>query len=200
MFMNCSSLSEAPALPATTLADGCYNSMFMNCTSLSEAPALPATTLATNCYFDMFNGCTSLTQAPALPATTLVYDCYIQMFYNCASLNHIEVAFTDWGNSCTPDWLANVSSEGEFVCPKELQPEYGSSYIPEGWIVKHNDEPEFATGDVNGDGTIDVVDINALVSILVGSASAAEYDGRADVNGDGTVDIVDINATLSLIM
>ena len=226
MFRDCSKLTQAPALPATTLVDGCYNSMFMNCTSLSEAPALPATTLATNCYFDMFNGCTSLTQAPALPATTLtescyremfmnctslaqapalpattlVYGCYKQMFYNCASLNHIEVAFTDWGNSCTPDWLANVSSKGEFVCPEELQPEFGSSYIPEGWTVKHNDEPEFATGDVNGDGTIDVVDINVLVSITLGNASADDYNGRADVNGDGTVDVIDINAILAIIL
>ncbi|MBQ0121130.1 MAG: dockerin type I repeat-containing protein, partial [Bacteroidales bacterium] len=188
------------ALPATTLATNCYFDMFNGCTSLTQAPALPATTLTESCYREMFMNCTSLAQAPALPATTLVYGCYKQMFYNCASLNHIEVAFTDWGNSCTPDWLANVSSKGEFVCPEELQPEFGSSYIPEGWTVKHNDEPEFATGDVNGDGTIDVIDVNVLVSITLGNASADDYNGRADVNGDGAVDIIDINAILAIIL
>jgi hypothetical protein len=45
--------------------------MFDGCTSLTTAPALPATTLAANCYSYMFYGCTSLTSAPALPATTL---------------------------------------------------------------------------------------------------------------------------------
>ena len=33
-------------LPATTLADYCYNSMFSGCRSLTTAPELPATTLA----------------------------------------------------------------------------------------------------------------------------------------------------------
>ena len=86
MFYGCISLTQAPALPATTLADGCYDSMFGGCTSLTQAPALPATTLASNCYLQMFYSCTSLTQAPALPATTLAESCYRYMFYGCSGL------------------------------------------------------------------------------------------------------------------
>ena len=85
MFRDCTSLTQAPALPATTLATGCYRSMFYGCTALTQAPALPATTLAIECYFSMFSGCTSLTQAPALPATTLVEGCYREMFRGCTS-------------------------------------------------------------------------------------------------------------------
>ena len=48
----------------------CFYMLFNGCTSLTTAPALPATTLAEYCYFSMFGGCTSLTTAPALPATT----------------------------------------------------------------------------------------------------------------------------------
>ena len=86
MFRDCTSLTQAPALPATMLADRCYSNMFRDCTSLTKAPALPATTLATNCYYYMFYGCTALTQAPALPATTLVTNCYYNMFQGCTSL------------------------------------------------------------------------------------------------------------------
>ena len=86
MFDGCTSLTQAPTLPATTLAGDCYSSMFASCTALTQAPALPATTLANDCYFSMFRDCTSLTQAPALPATTLVTNCYSQMFYGCTSL------------------------------------------------------------------------------------------------------------------
>ena len=86
MFQGCTSLTQAPALPATTLADFCYDSMFQGCTSLIQAPALPATTLADFCYDSMFQGCTSLIQAPALPATTLVTNCYDSMFQGCTSL------------------------------------------------------------------------------------------------------------------
>ena len=86
MFYQCTSLIQAPSLPATTLTDYCYASMFSGCTDLTQAPALPATTLASYCYQYMFNGCTSLTQAPALPATTLTDYCYYSMFSSCTSL------------------------------------------------------------------------------------------------------------------
>ena len=86
MFYGCTSLTQAPALSATTLANYCYNDMFYGCTSLTRAPALPATTLTTYCYKNMFYGCTSLTQAPALPATTLKTGCYQGMFSGCTSL------------------------------------------------------------------------------------------------------------------
>ena len=86
MFDNCTSLTQAPELPATTLASNCYNSMFSNCTSLTQAPTLPATILADHCYRFMFNGCANLTQAPELPATTLADYCYDSMFQYCTSL------------------------------------------------------------------------------------------------------------------
>ena len=86
MFEGCTSLQTAPALPATTLAMDCYRSMFSDCTSLQTAPALPATSLAKWCYYEMFEGCTSLQTAPALPATTLADWCYGSMFDDCTSL------------------------------------------------------------------------------------------------------------------
>ena len=76
MFGNCTSLTQAPALPETMLYDTCYSGMFMYCSSLTQAPALPATALADSCYRSMFRYCTSLTQAPDLPATALSDRCY----------------------------------------------------------------------------------------------------------------------------
>ena len=86
MFSGCTSLTQAPELPATTLADGCYYGMFSDCTSLTQAPELPVTSLSFYCYAGMFSGCTSLMQAPELPATTLAEGCYATMFWNCTSL------------------------------------------------------------------------------------------------------------------
>ena len=86
MFYGCTSLTTAPALPATTLENSCYCGMFYGCTTLATAPALPATKLASSCYADMFLGCTSLTTAPELPATTLIFFCYTEMFRDCTSL------------------------------------------------------------------------------------------------------------------
>ena len=73
----------------------CYRSMFHGCTSLTAAPSLPATTLANYCYSAMFQGCTSLTAAPSLPATTLADYCYSSMFQGCTSL---KLSTTQTGN------------------------------------------------------------------------------------------------------
>ena len=91
MFYDCTSLTQAPALPATTVTAYCYAHMFRDCTSLTQAPALPATTMKGHCYYYMFSGCTGLTQAPALPATTLAAYCYEYMFRGCTSLTQAPV-------------------------------------------------------------------------------------------------------------
>ena len=62
MFSYCSNLTQAPALPVTTLANYCYRNMFEECSNLTQAPDLPATTLAKSCYDGMFNGCTKFSE------------------------------------------------------------------------------------------------------------------------------------------
>ena len=86
LFENCSVLTSAPELPATSLADNCYLDMFSGCTNLKSAPELPATSLAINCYYGMFSGCTNLKSAPKLPAPTLTTYCYTYMFSGCTNL------------------------------------------------------------------------------------------------------------------
>ena len=49
-------------------------------------------------------------------------------------------------------------------------------------------------GDVNVDGTVDVADISAIISVMAGTAS---YE-NADVNEDGSVDVADISAVISI--
>ena len=100
MFSGCTSLIQAPVLPATTLADYCYYNMFRGCTSLTQAPALPATTLAANCYAYMFNGCISITQAPSLPVTTLANSCYTYMFSGTALTQAPALPATTLATNC----------------------------------------------------------------------------------------------------
>ena len=111
--------------------------MFCGCTSLTQAPTLPATTLASNCYYSMFSGCTSLTTAPELPATALAAYCYSDMFYNCHKLNYIKMLATDISaEDCLTYWVSYVSSNGTFVKnPAMNSLPTGSSGIPSGWTV-----------------------------------------------------------------
>ena len=141
LFSGCTGLTTAEnlSLPATTLADYCYNGMFSGCTSLITAPELPATTLTGECYGSMFSNCTSLTTAPELPATTLANECYYGMFSGCSSLNYIKCLATNISAAaCTTDWVNGVSATGTFVKPAstDWSSKTGSNGIPSGWTVQ----------------------------------------------------------------
>jgi hypothetical protein len=134
MFIECTSLTTAPGLPAKTLINYCYSSMFVSCTSLTTAPALPATTLADSCYSSMFVNCTSLTTAPVLPATTLNNFCYGGMFYGCTSLKSVTTYANDISASlCLSDWLGDVAATGTFHNLGSATYPNGTSGIPSGW-------------------------------------------------------------------
>ena len=137
MFSGCKSLTSAPALPATTLAKSCYSYMFHRCSNLTSTPELPATTLAQSCYEYMFARCSSLTSAPKLPATTLAKNCYNAMFYNSANLSSVTCLATDISEmNYTPAWLNGVASNGTFIKAAGATWPEGSSGIPSGWTVQ----------------------------------------------------------------
>ena len=137
MFRGCSSLTTAPALPATTLAQSCYQAMFSNATGLTTPPELPATTLAPQCYQGMFYN-TSITRAPELPAKTLAQSCYAYMFQNCRNLNYIKAMFTTTPSTYyTSYWVDGVPSTGTFVKNSAATWNVtGIHGIPNGWTVQ----------------------------------------------------------------
>ena len=154
MFRNCTSLTTAPELPATTLAYGCYGDMFRGCTSLTTAPELPATTLAENCYGSvddvysgMFRDCTSLTTAPELPATTLALGCYNAMFRNCTSLTTapelpattlVNMCYRYMFNGCTS--LNKIISYAQNVPWDPNSPTYNPTYA---WVSNVSSTGDF---------------------------------------------------------
>ncbi|MBQ4008422.1 MAG: phosphodiester glycosidase family protein [Muribaculaceae bacterium] len=54
------------------------------------------------------------------------------------------------------------------------------------------------TGDVNGDGRINVSDVAALINMILGLVTMDEQ--RADVNGDGRVNVSDVSALINIIL
>ena len=102
MFSGCTSLEEAlDELPATVLENYCYGQMFYGCSKLKIAPRLPAERLATNCYMQMFSGCIDLIEAPQLPAEKMAECCYQSMFNGCSSLVSVPVLkFTEVATTC----------------------------------------------------------------------------------------------------
>ncbi|MBQ7691693.1 MAG: glycosyl hydrolase 53 family protein [Muribaculaceae bacterium] len=57
-----------------------------------------------------------------------------------------------------------------------------------------------ATGDLNGDSSIDVDDLNMLINVILNKEQNPDVKALADLNGDGTVDIDDMNRLINLML
>ena len=55
-------------------------------------------------------------------------------------------------------------------------------------------------GDLDGNGIIDVEDVNAAVNICIHLKTVADYPGNGDMNGDGIIDVEDVNAMINVIL
>ena len=51
-------------------------------------------------------------------------------------------------------------------------------------------------GDVNGDGEVNIADVNAVIDLILTSG----FLPAADVNGDGEVNIADVNSLIDLVI
>ncbi len=79
----------------------------------------------------------------------------------------------------------------------------------EGFVSVYNDVLEFfpilvkggyPKGDVNGDGEVNIADVNCVIDVILGARSADDFEGRADVNEDTEVNIADVNAVIDIIL
>lgn len=108
---------------------------------------------------------------------------------------------------------ATVSFKAEFagnvgttyyLCLRNPNPQYASSY--QAWssfvaftVCEPVVEPEFEPEDINRDNSVDVDDINIIISLLLDHGNN-DFAGRADINGDGSVDITDVNVVVHRMM
>ncbi|MBO4813711.1 MAG: right-handed parallel beta-helix repeat-containing protein [Muribaculaceae bacterium] len=104
----------------------------------------------------------------------------------------------DWfNNTITPSY-----AQGN-IWSVEVQDEEHISqniYMIDGSAVYYMPAGEMATaGDVNGDGSLDVLDVTAVINIILGNLT--EYNSEmADVNGDGQVNVLDVTAMINMIL
>ena len=119
--------------------------MFYGCTSLTNAPKLPATKLTPSCYYYMFGNCSSLTNAPKLPATTLASNCYYSMFSSCSKLKEVycNARYNADGSEITNNigsyWLSGAPNTADCIFYKNKDwsgpTKRGSNTIPSNWQI-----------------------------------------------------------------
>ena len=57
-------------------------------------------------------------------------------------------------------------------------------------------EKDTITGDVNGDGEVNIADVNAIIGMILDGIN----DNAGDVNADGEVNIADVNTVINIIL
>ena len=67
---------------------------------------------------------------------------------------------------------------------------------PEGWEPPVHLQP----GDINGDGKVDVTDVNIIVNIILGKDNESKYPGNANVDGQGGIDVGDVNMVVNILL
>lgn len=132
-------------------SDYAFAQMFMDCTSLEEAPDLSSALYAPmEVYAEMFKGCTSLSEAPELPARRVSDEVpYYGMFEGCSKIRYVRALFENDYCVMGESWLRAVAPRGALVISKKNGMTRESLGVPEGWDVYKENDPD-APWDGNG--------------------------------------------------
>ena len=192
-FAGCTGLTSV-FLPnsVTSIDDGA----FQNCSGLKSV-TIPNS--VTSIGYLAFYGCSSLTN---LTIGNSVTSIGYYAFSDCNSLTNVYCYITDLSTVTSRERLFFVYvSDGNFdYSSRTLHVPHGKAdayQADESWYPYFGQiVDDLGQGDVNGDGTVNITDINAVIDVILRDGSTT----AADVNHDGTVNISDINAILGYIL
>lgn len=60
--------------------------------------------------------------------------------------------------------------------------------------------PASVLGDIDGNGIVDVEDVNAAINLVLKINNASDYPGTADLDGNGIVDVEDVNRIINIVL
>ncbi|MBO4870583.1 MAG: leucine-rich repeat protein [Muribaculaceae bacterium] len=144
---------------------------FMQCTQLAKV-TLSATvdSIAGN----VFANCPAITEVTSLNRVPPVGGVFVEDVYNAATL-YVPRGYKE-AYQADENW-------GKFLYIEEID-------VEEPGVV----------GDLNGDGVVDVADVNICINIILELNNDPEVKALADLNGDGVVDVADVNAIINIIL
>jgi len=214
-FYRCSSLSQI-SIPGTVTSIGSH--AFWNCKSMKGVLTIPE--LVTTIDNSLFSGCESLTGVRIHDKVSGIGEF---AFSGCAGLKDVligssvtdidKLAFSNcndltrvvclaenppvFNGSFAPQCFSNIAySNATLYVPKESLISYRMAI---GWMRFNKIvgiDPASITCDVNGDGEINVTDVNAVIAAF----SSNDACWTSDANRDNDVNIADINFIINQIL
>lgn len=104
------------------------------------------------------------------------------------------------------EWIPTAEGGCDVVMKVEIMrrtgtfPNFNYTYVEDGPTVTlhyRNGISDPVTGDITGDGAVDIADVNAVINMMLGKVEAVD---AADVTQDGAIDIADVNAVINLML
>lgn len=100
------------------------------------------------------------------------------------------------------EWIPDGEGACDVVLTVEILNKSGNTYTyltdgPTVTIHFRNGVTDEVVGDVNGDGQVDISDVNAVINMMLGKAEKVD---AADINKDNNIDISDVNAVINLML
>ena len=111
---------------------------------------------------------------------------------------HVFETYTTQKANNNHSYRFNGTDEQDYTITFDLN---NLTFRIESCVVLPEPDPfSLSVGDVNGDGEINIADINKLIDILLGGFANYDVWQRCDVNYDGELNIADINGIIDILL
>ena len=195
-------------IPNSVISIGWY--AFVGCTGLTSV-TIPNS--VTEIGYSAFYGCTGLTSVTIPNSITKIRD---DTFKGCTGLTSITIpnSVTEIGDmafeGCTGlKKIYSLNPVPPVIYEGTFETYHTDLFVPKGCYLKYKEaeywknftfisEINVETGDIDGDGEINVGDVTAHINKLL---NAASYDDAVcDINGDGEVNVTDVTSLINMIL
>ena len=206
MFSECNGLTTLDLRGFNTSNVTNMQGMFYGPNSLKSIDLSSFNTAKVTKMEDMFSSCKQLTTLDLSNFSTASLETTRSMFLQCNNLTTVYVDST-WDVTSVPNTILM------FINCYNLVGGMGTTYDPnhiDGLYARidgGNDFPGYFTaknaglrGDVDGDGSVEISDVTALIDYLLRGNATGINLSAADCDADGSVEISDVTALIDYLL